>query len=104
MAQFPFNDFHSFKDFVIFVRMCCPDQFPLRDGVAAEDQWTLELAFQGLRFGISKAIEEKGKKIQFDECVKLIDEAYGAYLVGDRRTGFGTLDKMHKLLKQIRSV
>lgn len=31
-AKFPFNDLHSFKDYVGFVRMCAPELFPYREG------------------------------------------------------------------------
>ena len=46
MAKFPFTDLHSFKDYVGFVQLCAPNRFPRRDGVSAEEQWTLDLAFE----------------------------------------------------------
>src|ERR1700679_448298 len=33
MTSFPFNDLHSFKDFVVFAQICSPDEYPQRDGV-----------------------------------------------------------------------
>jgi hypothetical protein len=48
-AAFPFSDLHSFKDYVGFVKLCAPDSFLVREGVGPSDQWTLELAFEGLR-------------------------------------------------------
>jgi hypothetical protein len=62
MTNFPFNGLHSFKDYVVFVRMCAPDQFPAREGVPGEDQWTLDLAFHGLREGLALVVREKGEK------------------------------------------
>ena len=53
MATFPFSDLHSFKDFVFVVRMCAPDHFPAREGLCADDQWSLDLAFKGLREGLT---------------------------------------------------
>jgi hypothetical protein len=57
-AEFPFSDLHSFKDYVGFVKLCAPDKFAPREGVSPADQWTLDLAFAGLRLGLRMAIEE----------------------------------------------
>ena len=103
MTNFPFNDLHSFKDFVVFVRMCAPDNFPRREGVPAEDQWTLDLAFQGLREGIASAIAEKGERVEFSESSKLIDEAFQHYKAGNKREGFFTLDEARKNLGRVRT-
>lgn len=102
-APFPFDDLHGFKDYVVFVRMCAPDHFPERDGYPSEDQWTLDLAFAGLRHGLEVAEREKGPKRVFAECADLVDEAEKSYREGDRRSGFYQLDKMRKLLGTIRT-
>lgn len=103
MARFPFNDLHSFKDYVVFVRMCAPNQFPAREGVGPEDQWTLELAFRGLREGLAQAAKEKGERDEFAQCSELVDQAYGRYRLGDRKEGFLALDQVYKILKKIRT-
>ena len=103
MTRFPFNDLHSFKDYVVFVRMCAPNRFPAREGVPPQDQWTLDLAFRGLREGLSQAIEEKGQRNEFDEFSMLVDQAYDHYLAGRRKEGFLTLDQAHKILKKVRT-
>lgn len=103
MAKFPFNDLHSFKDYIVFVKMCAPNQFPVREGVGSQDQWTLDLAFRGLKEGLSLAIKEKGLQDAFDQCSNLFDEAYNYYLSGNRREGFVALDQAHKILKKIRT-
>ena len=64
-AAFPFSDLHSFKDYVGFVKLCAPDDFPSREGVGPADQWTLDLAFGGLRLGLKMAAEEKGERAEF---------------------------------------
>jgi hypothetical protein len=33
MADFPFSDLHSFKDYIGFVQLCAPDRFPRREGI-----------------------------------------------------------------------
>lgn len=103
MTRFPFNDLHSFKDFVVFVRMCAPSQFPAREGARPEDQWTLELAFRGLREGLSQAAQEKGQREEYDQCAKLVDEAYVHYESGRRKEGFVALDQVHKILSKMRT-
>ena len=103
MTKFPFNDLHSFKDFVVFVRMCAPERFPPREGVPAEDQWTLDLAFQGLRAGLSVAIAEKGPRAEFDEFSKLVDGAYIHYKAGQVKEGFMALEQANKTLKRVRT-
>ncbi len=101
MTKFPFTDLHSFKDFVGFVSMCAPNQFPRREGVPIEDQWTLSLAFQGLREGLSRAVEEKGPRAEFGECLKLISEAQEHYEAGREDEGFFALDQAQKVLQRI---
>lgn len=103
MTKFPFSDLHSFKDFVGFVGMCAPDQFPMREGVPIEDQWTLDLAFRGLREGLALAIEEKGARAEFDESLRLVEQAYAHYKAGRNNEGFFSLNQAHKILKRIRT-
>ena len=64
-AAFPFSDLHSFKDYVGFVKIAAPDRFRPREGVGPADQWTLDLAFEGLRLGLKMAAEEKGERAEF---------------------------------------
>jgi hypothetical protein len=103
MARFPFTDLHSFKDYVGFVQLCLPDGFPRREGAAANLQWTLDLAFEGLRLGLDIAAQEKGKRIEFAESHRLVEEAYDAYKSGDVRAGLMKLEQVQKLLRKIPS-
>ncbi|HUO92759.1 MAG TPA: hypothetical protein VMU22_07550 [Rhizomicrobium sp.] len=103
MAKFGFTDLHSFKDYVGFVKLCLPDRFPNREGVRPDDQWTLNLAFEGLRFGLDMAVREKGERREFTESRRLVDEAYDAYKFGDIRSGFMKLELVQKLLRNVPS-
>jgi len=98
MAKFPFSDLHNFKDYVIFVGMCAPNQFPVRDGRAPEDQWSLELAFKGLREGL--VYFPQGHKAR-DECQQLFDEAYELYKQLDRKNAFFKVEEVSKILRSI---
>jgi hypothetical protein len=101
MARFPFNDLHSFKDYVGFVKLCAPDMFPEREGLGQEDQWTLDLAFEGLRDGMNLAIAEKGNRTTFEECKSLIEEAKLSYLSEDIKGGYLKLDKVYHILRRV---
>ena len=103
MAKFPISDLQSFKDYVVYVQTYLPDRFPRRRAVGPEDQWTADLAFEGLRLGLNMAIEEKGKRVEFAESRRLVDEAYNAYKSGDIRRGFMKLEQVQKLLQKIPS-
>ncbi len=103
MTTFPFNDFHSFKDFVVFVQICSANKFPQREGALANTPWTLDLAFEGLRRGLDMAVQEKGERPEFAESRRLVEEAYDAYKTGDIRSGFTKLEQVQKLLRRIPS-
>lgn len=102
-AAFPFSDLHSFKDYVGFVKVCAPDRFPSREGIGPKDQWTLDLAFEGLRLGLRMAVEEKGEREEFRKGTALVEEAYAAYRDGRMRDGFFKLEELQKLLRKMPS-
>jgi hypothetical protein len=102
-AHFPFSDLHSFKDYVGFVKFCAPDEFPQREGVSAADQWTLDLAFDGLRLGLHIATEEKGQRDEFTKGKSLVEDAYVEYRDGRLRDGFSKLEELQELLKRVPS-
>lgn len=102
-ARFPFSDLHSFKDYVVFVQTYLPDRFRPREGVGPADQWTLDLAFEGLRLGLRMAVEEKGERDEFTQGKLLVEDAYTAYRGGQMRDGFFKLEELRKLLKKIPS-
>lgn len=103
MRKFPFHDLHGFKDYVAFVQTYAPDRYPVRDGRPVADQWSLDLAFEGLRHGLDIAVKEKGELPVLPRCRELVDEAYAHYLAGRKREGFFTLSEMEKLLNTIPS-
>jgi hypothetical protein len=102
-ARFAFTDLHGFKDYVGFVKLCLPDSFPRREGAAADSQWTLDLAFDGLRLSLDMAVQEKGDRIAFVESRRLVEEAYEAYKADDIRSGFMKLELVQKLLRKVPS-
>ena len=103
MTHWHFQDLHGFKDFVGFVRLCSPDSYPVRPGLGPNEQWTLDLAFEGLRHGFELTAIEKGELPVLEACRKMTEEAYAHYREGRIRDGFFKLQEMEKLLKKLRS-
>ncbi len=84
-----------------FVQSCSPDRYPPRGYYGPEDQWTLDLAFEGLRLGLRMAVKEKGDKPVFAECSGLVDQAEGEYHGGHRREGYATLEEVYNLPRRV---
>lgn len=103
MAKFPFTDLHSFKDYVIYVQTYLPDRFPHREGAGPNEQWSLDLAFRGLREGLALAEKEKGLRQEILDCERLVDQALEKYQTGHDREGFFKLEEVNKLLNKVPS-
>lgn len=103
MAPWPFHDLHSFKDYVSFVRLCTPDEYPVREGFGQDGQWTLDIAFEGLRYGLMLTTKEKGELPVLATCRAMVEEAYNHYREGRMRDGFFKLQEMEKLLRKLPS-
>ena len=98
-----FNDLHGYKDFVVFVKLCAPDNFPVYEDEPPDYRWTLEKAFHDLRIGLDMAAEEKGPKPVFDQCRKLVEQAYQHYKTGEEDAGWYALEEVRKLLRKVRT-
>jgi hypothetical protein len=85
------------------VQTYLPDRFRHRDGVGPDDQWTLDLAFEGLRLGLRMAAEERGEREAFKRGRVLVEDAYAAYRDGRERDGFFKLEELEKLLRKVPS-
>jgi hypothetical protein len=92
-----FMDLHGFKDFVVSVYLQAPN-FIYKDWRPPEDQMTLDRAFDGLRYGLRLAAEEKGESALLETCRKLVEEAHEEYRSGHDRAGMLKLQEMEKLL------
>jgi hypothetical protein len=102
-ARGGFHDLHSFKDFVAMVIVCAPDNFMSQDWRATDDQWNLDRAFAGLRYGLGLTSREKGESAILARCRELVEQSYVEYRAGRDHAGQLKLEEMEKLLKQIPS-
>ena len=102
-AKFPFSDLHSFKDYVGFLKLCAPDQFPPRQGAAANTQWTLDLALEGLRLGLHVSAAEGADPAVLSQCGELFETAFEHYRAGNLHDGFCTMEAAQRLLATLPS-
>lgn len=101
-ARFPFHDLHSFKDYVVFAQTClATGRFPRREGTAINAQWTPELAFQGLRYGLELAAAEGVSAKVVAECRGLFEDADQHFRANNVREGFFALERADEILKRI---
>lgn len=105
VADFPFSDLRSFKDYVGFVKLCAPDMFPQREWAPPNEQWDLVRAFDGLRYGLGQTIDEVDERHKpvFELGLQLVEEAAKRYQEGDIRGGFATLQRLQDTLDAISS-
>jgi hypothetical protein len=101
--EFGFHDLHSFKDYVGFVKLCAPDEFPVEDWASPADQWTLDLAYEGLLRGLEVAESEGISHKVLAECRSLFDAAFGHYRAGNRRDGFRSMEAAQRILRHVPS-
>lgn len=94
--RFPFDDLDSFIAFVVFVRISAPNIFPPLVTRGPDGQWTLALAFEGLRTGLKMVEEQIGSNLA--DCAYFIDEAEKSYCAGDPSAGRVYLQNLLKRL------
>lgn len=74
-------------DFVGYVVLYAPDEFPIEDYLAPEDQMTLDRAFRLLSDGIVIAYPEDASEDRRQWLTGSLDRAFTAYRQGDLRGG-----------------
>jgi hypothetical protein len=77
-------------DHIAHVLAYAPNSFPYEDFLTAEDQMTLDKAFEQLHAGVLIAYPEPEWADRRDELHKLLDRSYIAYRSHDEMLG-GTL-------------
>ena len=72
---------------IAYVVGYAPDRFPYRDFLSAEDQMTLDKAFEQLHAGVLVAYPEAEWRERRDDLHKLLDRSFFAYRAGDEMGG-----------------
>ncbi|WP_299322366.1 hypothetical protein [Parasphingopyxis sp.] len=81
------KDIDALHDFVSYVVLCAPDEFPVEDFLEDHEQMNLEKAFEELRHGILLLHPEVGTPQKVPIMHSKLDEAYKAYKAGDGDKG-----------------
>lgn len=101
--QFGFHDLHSFKDYVGWVKLCAPDDFPYEEWHAPSNQMTLDVAYEGLQRGLEIAASEGVSDTILTECRSLFDAAFKYYRAGNLQDGFKSMEAAQRILRRVPS-
>ncbi|MDQ1133908.1 hypothetical protein QE386_002503 [Pseudoxanthomonas winnipegensis] len=81
------NSIDSLYDFIGYVVLCAPDQFPVRDYLPSDAQMNLDKAFDELRRGIDLIEADMVDDARRKQLALLLDQALAAYKAGDEFKG-----------------
>lgn len=90
MSMFGMESIDDLWDHIAYVLGYAPDRFPYRDFLAADEQMTLDRAFQLLHAGVVIAYPEEQFKAKRHELHAILDRSFLAYRSGEE-IGGGTL-------------
>jgi hypothetical protein len=85
---------------IAYVLGYAPDRFPYEDSLSAEDQMTLDKAFEQLHAGVLVAYPEAEWRERRDELHELLDRSYLAYRAGDEMRGATLLNELEDRIFQ----
>lgn len=88
----------SFYNFIGYVVLCAPDNFPVRDYLPPEDQMDLEKAFVELHRGVGLIDPKVASGEKLKSIKLLIDQAHAAYKSGDEVKGAHLLQDMEAMI------
>lgn len=88
----------SFYNLIGFVRLTAPNRFPVRDYLAADQQWTLDRAFTELRQGLLLVDPKVADETKRARLSLLLDESLDAYRAGDELRGAHLLNDFEALI------
>ena len=88
-------------DFIAYVVLYGPNEFPKREWVKPEEQLNLDRAFEELRYGLNRATEEVGEVPAISTARTILEEAYTHYREGRINPGAWKLQEMSQLLEKI---
>ena len=101
-AKYGFGRFSEYRNMIGYVVLGAPDEFPVEDYLALEEQMTLEKAFGILRRGLPVAYDRIKDKEAIPKAVELLEASYEAYKSGDQRAGAFLLQDFDEFLLDLR--
>ena len=92
------EDIDSLYDFIGYVVVCAPDNFPYRDFLPPHEQMTLDKAFAELRGAMSLLDPSVATGNKRKVLSALLDQALDAYRVGETLKGAHLLQDFQDLI------
>lgn len=100
--EYGFGRFSEYRNMIGYVVLGAPDQFPVEDYLAPDEQMTLDKAFAQLRRGLPVAYDKIKHKDAIPKALELLEASYRAYEAGDQRAGAFLLQDFDELLLELR--
>ncbi|MCW2003314.1 hypothetical protein FHY30_002069 [Xanthomonas arboricola] len=91
----------SLYDFIGYVVLCAPDQFPKRDYLTSDQQMSLDRAFDELRHAISLVEADFPGADQQRGLSVILDRSLASYRQGDIVAGAHTLQDFQDLIFKV---
>lgn len=100
--EYGFGRFWEYRNMIGYVVVYAPDEFPVEDFLAPDEQMTLDKAFSEFRRGLPVAYDRIKDKDAIPKAVELLEASYQAYREGDQRAGAFLLQDFDALLLELR--
>lgn len=100
--EYGFGRFSEYRNMIGYVVLSAPDEFPVEDYLAPDEQMTLDKAFAQLRRGLPVAYDKIKDEDAIPKAVELLEASYQAYKDGDQRAGAFLLQDFDDLLLELR--
>lgn len=100
--EYGFGRFSEYRNMIGYVVLGAPDQFPVEDYLAPDEQMTLDKAFAQLRRGLPVAYDRIKDKDAIPKALELLEASYRAYESGDQRAGAFLLQDFDDRLLELR--
>lgn len=81
------NSVDDLQDFISFVILYAPDEFPEEDFLAKNEQLDLTRAFEEIRRGLTFLRDDLDDRVERGALLRMIDESLDAYRKGDAVKG-----------------
>ena len=94
------NNINQFIDFLSLVIVHAPDDFPEEDYLAADEQLSLESAYQAIRDGMQYVVPRIPDPAVTDQLSAQLEQSLGWFRQGDAIAGAHLLQDVERTIKQ----
>src|SRR5689334_1304036 len=91
------RDIPTFRDFISYVLLSAPHDFPEEDFLGHSEQMNLERAWEELKRGVDLLAPKLADLGQLRDLHTILDRSYGAYRSGDANQGARLLQEFESL-------